>query len=152
MGGIADYSGATVLEATIGDLAVVALQPRADSTLRLRTVGPAVAHLPLTEHTLSLDALYRDDSLISYEAVRALFAPESRWAAYVIGVFYVLLAERAIDRFPHGADLLVQSSVPLGAGVASSAAIEVATMRAVCAAFGITLGFGGHMRLASLCQ
>jgi L-arabinokinase len=152
MGGIADYSGATVLEATIGDLAVVALQQRTDSTLRVRTVGPAVAHLPLTEHTLSLNDLYRHDSLISYEAARALFTPESRWAAYVIGVFYVLLAERAIDRFPHGADLLVLSSVPLGAGVASSAAIEVATMRAVCAAFGITLDLDGHMRLASLCQ
>ena len=149
MGGIADYSGATVLEATIGDLAVVAVQPRPDDLLRVRTVGPAVAHLAAPEHSLSLQDFYRAGALLSYEAARALFSPESRWAAYVFGVFYVLLAEGDIDRFPHGADLLVQSSVPLGAGVASSAAIEVATMRAVCAAYGVQFN---PMRLASLCQ
>ena len=149
MGGIADYSGATVLEATIGDLAVVALQPRSDDALRTRTIGSAVSHLPMTEFRGSLAAFYSGDELIPYEAARALFTPESRWAAYVLGVFYVLLAEREVRRFPHGADLLVHSSVPLGAGVASSAAVEVATMRAVCAAYRIARD---PMRLASLCQ
>jgi galactokinase len=149
MGGIADYSGATVLEATIGDLALVALQHRTDDILRVRTVGPAVQHLPAPEHTLSLQNLYDRETLISYDAARLLFTPESRWAAYVLGAYYVLLAAREIERFPHGADLLVQSSVPLGAGVASSAAIEVATMRAVSAAYDVPLD---PMRLASLCQ
>jgi galactokinase len=41
------------------------------------------------------------------------------------------------------------SSVPLGAGVASSAAVEVATMRAAGAAFGARLD---GLRLAALCQ
>lgn len=153
MGGIADYSGATVLEATIGDLAIVALQHRADDLLRVRTIGPAVAHLPARDLSLRLADLYgghpESGGLIPYEAVQALFTPESRWAAYVLGVFYVLLAEREIDRFPAGADLLVHSAVPLGAGVASSAAIEVAAMRAVCAAYDLALD---PMRLASLCQ
>ena len=149
MGGIADYSGATVLESTTGDLAVVAHQRRDDDLLRVRTIGPAVAHLPSTEHQLPLGSLYAGTTLIPYEAARALFTPESRWAAYVLGVFYVLLAEGEIDRFPAGADLIVDSSVPLGAGVASSAAIEVATMRAVCAAYDVPLD---PMRLAALCQ
>jgi L-arabinokinase len=149
MGGIADYSGATVLESTIGPLALVALQKRHDHLLRVRTTGPQVAHLNPTDHTLPLSAFYDGDRLHPYDAVRSLFPPELRWAAYVLGTFYVLLAEREIPRFGVGADILMHSDVPLGAGVASSAAIEVATMRAVCAAYEIDLD---GMRLASLCQ
>ena len=154
MGGIADYSGATVLEATIGDLAVVALQRRDDSTLRVATTGPETGRLQRHDFQLSLDDFYADPArtraaLKSYEAVRALFPPEARWAAYVLGVFYVLLAEGEVDSFPGGADLLVRSTVPLGAGVASSAALEVAAMCAVAAAYGArTAG----LRLAALCQ
>jgi L-arabinokinase len=64
-------------------------------------------------------------------------------------VFYVLLAEGELTELPAGADLLLYSTVPLGAGVASSAAIEVASMRAAAAAYGApTAG----LRLAALCQ
>jgi len=149
MGGIADYSGATVLEATIGDLAVVALQRREDRHVRIRTRGPVVSHLAAPDFALSLDDLYAGNTLIPYEVARALFSPESRWAAYVLGVFYVLLAEGLVSHYPGGADLLVRSTVPLGAGVASSAAVEVATMRAVAAAYDVSVD---PMRLASLCQ
>jgi galactokinase len=154
MGGIADYSGATVLEATIGDLAVVALQRRTDSALRVRTAGDQVTRLAQRELSMDLSDFYVSDGagstrLASYDDARALFSAETRWAAYVLGVFYVLLAENVVPRFDGGADLVLHSSVPLGAGVASSAAIEVATMRAVLAAYGIELE---GMRLASLCQ
>src|SRR3712207_1471785 len=73
MGGIADYSGATVLEATIGDLAVVALQRREDDVLRVRTVGPSVARLEHREHALRLSDFYTGGRLLPYEAVQALF-------------------------------------------------------------------------------
>jgi galactokinase len=149
MGGIADYSGATVLEATIGDLAVVALQRREDDRLRVRTTGPQVGHLHPHELSLHLTAFYEGGRLKRYDAVRALFPAETRWAAYVLGVFYVLLAEGVLQCFQSGADLLVRSDVPLGAGVASSAALEVASMRAVCAAYGVSVE---PMRLAALCQ
>src|SRR6266536_2274383 len=78
-----------------------------------------------------------------------MFPPEARWAAYILGVFFVLLAEGEIDAFPVGADLLVHSTVPLGAGVASSAALEVASMRAVAGAYGASTA---GLRLAALCQ
>lgn len=154
MGGIADYSGAVVLEGTIGELAVVAVQRRADRRLRVRTAGPQAARLPATEHTLDLDAFFAGTgrhrgALVPYDAARALFPPEAHWAAYILGVFYVLLAEGEIERLDGGADLVLVSTVPMGAGVASSAAIEVATMCAVAAAYGApTAG----MRLAALCQ
>ena len=72
-------------------------------------------------------------------------------------MLYVLLAEGELPLAPPGApggvlggaDVLLVSTVPLGAGVASSAAVEVATMRAAGAAFGARLD---GLRLAALCQ
>ena len=158
MGGIADYSGAVVLEGTIGDLALVALQRRSDGRLRVRTAGAEASRLTRREVELPAGAfLAPDGTLLPYEAVRAAFPAEGRWAAYVLGVLYVLLAEGELPLAPPGApggvlggaDVLLVSSVPLGAGVASSAAVEVATMRAAGAAFGARLD---GLRLAALCQ
>jgi len=52
------------------------------------------------------------------------------WAAYVAGVFQVLAREHGVP-FVGGAAILVESDVPEGKGVSSSAAIEAATMEAV---------------------
>src|SRR6185436_20897713 len=59
-------------------------------------------------------------------------------AAYVAGVFHVLAREHAV-RFEHGASILIESDVPEGKGVSSSAAIEAATMEAVLAAWSLPL-------------
>ena len=74
--------------------------------------------------------------------------PTQRWAAYVAGVFLVLARERGV-RFSRGARLLISSRVPQGKGVSSSAALEVATMSAVAAAFNIDID---PKEIASLCQ
>ncbi|MGH2370617.1 MAG: galactokinase, partial [Chloroflexota bacterium] len=159
MGGIADYSGAVVLEGTIGDLAVVAVQRRDDDLLRVRTVGPETHRLERREFSLRTSDFCAGgpagglagggNVLKPYDAVQALFPEEARWAAYVLGVCYVLLAEGELAALPGGADVLLSSTVPLGAGVASSAAVEVAAMRAIVAAYGA--GTSG-LRLAALCQ
>ena len=81
-----------------------------------------------------MSAFERSGEPIDYAEARALFAdPKHHWAAYVAGVVAVLGREHGL-RWPGGARLLVASDVPEGAGVASSAAVEVATMQAVCAA------------------
>jgi L-arabinokinase len=76
----------------------------------------------------------------SYDEVRAWFGaePSRHWAAYVAGVFHVLAREIGI-RFTNGAAILVESDVPEGKGVSSSAAIESATMGAVTRAWNIAL-------------
>lgn len=51
--------------------------------------------------------------------------------------------------FDHGLSLLISSEVPDGKGVSSSAALEVAAMSAIAAAYGIDLE---PSRLAALCQ
>ena len=75
-----------------------------------------------------------------YDDVRAWFAadPARHWAAYVAGVFHVLAREHGVH-FRAGAAILVESDVPEGKGVSSSAAIEAATMEAVIAAWHVAI-------------
>src|SRR6516164_9135809 len=47
MGGIADYSGANVCEAVLGTGVLMALQPRNDRTLRIRTMHAGIKALPV---------------------------------------------------------------------------------------------------------
>lgn len=69
--------------------------------------------------------------------------------AYIVGTLVVLQAECGVDVQHRGVSLLVSSAVPEGKGVSSSAAVEVATMAAVAAAYGVELD-GRDMAL--LCQ
>ncbi|KAI7840483.1 hypothetical protein COHA_005784 [Chlorella ohadii] len=87
---------------------------------------------------------------LSYEAARALFKrdPQRSWAAYVAGALLVLQREKGA-RFEDGLSILVASDVPEGKGVSSSAAVEVAAMAAVAAAYSIRLE---GRELALLCQ
>jgi L-arabinokinase len=149
MGGIADYSGSLVLELPIAEATLIALQRTDERTLSIVTLSDDETHASLFEMPLA-DFEEDDGSLIEYMQARALFERDasSHWAAYVAGVFLVLMRERGA-RFDGGARLLVSSRVPLGKGVSSSAALEVATMSAVAAAFDLEIS---PRELALLCQ
>ena len=148
MGGIADYSGSMVLELPIREATFVALQRNTELKLQIVSLSAdtsdgATFEMPLTDF---LNA----DKPVDYEIARAYFQgePQEHWAAYVAGVFLVLMRELNI-RFSQGARILISSSVSEGKGVSSSAALEVAVMQAVAAAFGVAL----HPRdVALLCQ
>ena len=146
MGGIADYSGSLVLELPIAEATLVALQK--DDARQLRVISlseskPLIFEMPLAD-------LERDGRVIEYDEARAYFRSDStrQWAAYVAGVFVVLMRELG-THFDQGARVLISSRVPEGKGVSSSAALEVATMSAVAAAFNIELA---PRELALLCQ
>jgi galactokinase len=62
--------------------------------------------------------------------------PGRGWADYIQGVTWVLAAE---GFEVGGFDLHVDSDVPVGSGLSSSAALEVAVLRAVRSAFGLSL-------------
>ena len=154
MGGVADYSGSLVAEMTIAEAALVALSPRTDRTLRVWSRG-----IDAEGHTLrvsiSLDDFYSSNgSLLSYDAVQACLRvdPKTRWAAYLLGCVFTLLAEGIVSSFTQGANILLDSRVPLGAGVSSSAAIEVATMQALNAAFGLGLDGVAVARLSQIVE
>ncbi len=141
MGGIADYSGATVCEMPIAEAAFVALQPRTDDTIRVRTT----ADVAVNEVALNLR-----DLPLNYEAARQQLTNNeaTMWAAYVLGAFVVLAIEGGMS-LAAGANVLLDSAVPLGKGVSSSAAIEIATLRALTAAAGLNIS---DYELATLAQ
>jgi galactokinase len=148
MGGIADYSGSLVLELPIAEATFVALQK--DDTRRLRVVSLTEDETAVLSFEMPLADLERDGEPLEYDAARRYFKGGStpQWAAYVAGVFLVLMRELGA-RFNDGIRLLIWSRVPEGKGVSSSAALEVGTMSAVAAAFDLEVA---PRELALLCQ
>lgn len=159
IGGVADYSGSFVLEMPISEAAYVAIQWRQDQTLRILSRGiEAEGFEPLVE--IPLDVMVNaDGSIRSTEEVRLALTQDSRtrWASYIAGCFYIMLqaygkvSQGKVDTRlgTFGANILLESDVPLGAGVSSSAAIEVATMHALSEAAGI---HPSDLTLAAWCQ
>lgn len=150
MGGIADYSGSLVLEGTLGRRARACVARQSERSVRVVTLGiddPGIE----PDVTVPLKALHSGERLNDYEAVRAFFNDnaKTRWAGYVAGCLYVLMAEGRCPRPDHGLTIVIESDIPLGAGVSSSAAIEVATMTALVDVLNIQLK---GLELASLCQ
>ena len=147
MGGIADYSGSLVLELPIAEAAFVALQRDASRKIRVVTTNDRGRRAAFE---MSLDDFERDGEPVGYDEARKLFPAcgPANWAAYVAGAFLVLMRERGV-RFTEGARILLASNVAEGKGVSSSAAIEVAAMSALIAAFDIEVK---PRDLALLCQ
>ena len=148
MGGIADYSGSLVLQWPIREATLVAVQAVAEPGLKLLSLATENGH---EARTLELDSSTTRQLLEGdYDAARRWFArdPALHWAAYVLGVLHVLERERGLQ-FATGLRILVESKVPEGKGVSSSAALEVATMQAVTGLANTTID--GN-ELARLCQ
>ena len=144
MGGIADYSGSLVLELPLSVACYVAAQHDTEHVFTVRSTNAehSEVSIPMSE--------LLGDGAPDYERAHALLSadPARAWAAYVAGTLVVLARERGI-RPNHGVRIFVHSSVPAGAGVSSSAALEVATMQALSAMFGVELD---GREIALLCQ
>jgi galactokinase len=127
MGGIADYTGSMVCEATLDRAAAVALQNRSDRNIQVFSFNLLDEHQPFTLR-MPLDALAEH----SIETLRQEFnQPGRRWAGYLAGCLAILHRHELLDlKHPNlaGMNLALLSDVPLGAGVSSSAAIEIAAM------------------------
>src|SRR5215213_2275149 len=86
MGGIADYTGSLVCEATLDRAAAVALRDRDDRELQVFSFNLFDEHLPFT-FRMSLDAL----ADASVDDLRREFAePGRKWAGYLAGCLFVL--------------------------------------------------------------
>ena len=118
-----DYNDGFVLPMAIDRHVAVAFAPREDGVVR------AYASEFGETRELSLDALER----------RTTSEPDKRsarggWFGYVAGVAWAML--RAGEAL-HGADLAIASDLPAGAGLSSSAALEIAVARALGAVSGV---------------
>lgn len=136
MGGIADYSGSRVCEMPLAVAAGAIVQARADGRFVCRSAqeGDPVS--------LPIDALATPDPL----ALRQCLQGPSSWARYVVGCAWWLAQRTGV---PRAATVIIDSDVPLGGGVSSSAAVEVATMTALARLAGVTLS---PLELAVACQ
>lgn len=104
----ADYNDGFVMPAAIGFACWAAIAPRKDSKLRIHSVNVG--------NTVEFDLAEREPR------------PAGSWTDYVRGVALEL---KKAGKSLGGADLVVASDVPLGSGLSSSAALEVATAHAL---------------------
>lgn len=110
IGNHTDYNGGAVLGAAINRYVTVAAAPNEAGHFRLRSTSGA--------KPIDLTA-----------APTARFEGADAWANYIFGVWHGL-ADFKLPR-PAGFDVLVDSDLPAGAGLSSSAALELATALAL---------------------
>lgn len=124
-----DYCGGFVLPMAIERFTTIAAAPRSDA-------GPAVARF----HSLV------KDETVEIPLSAGPILPLPGWAAYVTGV---LAGFQARGLVPPPFDAVIDSTVPLGGGLSSSASLEVAVALLVARMTGATVA---PLDLALLCQ
>jgi galactokinase len=125
LGGVADYSGSLVLQMPIRAKTRVAITPLAEPRLELASEQEGAAMLPLPPRAL-LEPAGEVASLRAWLDEHQ--APH--WARYPVGCF-LLFCQAQDWRPPAGLRFTIASEVPVSMGVSSSAALEVATLRAL---------------------
>ena len=122
LGGISDYSGGLVLELPLRVAALAGAQPTEDGRVvavsggrRISADADAIAHA-------------------SFDELAATFTGRDAWGAYVLGPIALLVRELGLPLA--GLRVLISSSIPEGKGLGSSAAVEVAVLRAGAACLG----------------
>src|SRR5215470_1844919 len=147
MGGIADYSGSLVLQLPIRNATHVALQKSDHTKARLVSLGSR-SERRFVEIDLKEFQNPKHDPITYTDARQRFSDSPEHWVSYAVGAFLVLMREKGCE-FSSAAAILIQSNVPEGKGVSSSAALEVAVMQAINVAYGIGLN---AQEIARLCQ
>lgn len=133
MGGIADYSGSLLLQMPIKQTTRVSIQKRNDGVFHFRT---QLSKKQATDFIIHLSAI-KDRSLIEGgKIIKSVVGGD--WAVYVLGCFLVLEKEKKVELT--GANVFIESAIPWGKGVSSSAALEIATMNTLNQLYKLSLG------------
>lgn len=109
-----DYNGGMAMPIALPHRTFACLTPRDDATLRC--VSAQAEHV----ETLNLQAV----------DVKGSAGEVNSWAAYVAGVAWAAAKSGLVDHL-QGADIAIDSCVPFGAGLSSSAALECAVAAAL---------------------
>lgn len=127
IGNHTDYNGGQVLGVALNLEVTATAVPRPDSELVFSSDG--------------VDAIYKGalDRIEPQEG-------ELSWANYPLGIITVL--REAGHKITNGLNLSFTSNLPTGAGLSSSAAIELATLEALCTLEGIKLSMKDKVLLA----
>jgi L-arabinokinase len=139
MGGIADYSGSLVLQLPLAVATTAVLWPIDEPEISLLSVHPS--RRP-RRFSMQLDALM-NGALREPSALATWFASyeDDRWASYVIGVAHACLVRRDAEDVVRrgGFRMLIETAVPEGKGVSSSAALEVSCLSVIAARYGVEM-------------
>lgn len=134
MGGIADYSGALVLQLPLAEAAYALVQTRCDGqVVVISGATNDLAGIHLVDMPIAEIYRYIADTTVLHHMLTA--NPDTAWASYLLGVVAIVARQANVFLYD-GITIVIDSQVPLGKGVSSSAAIEVATMRALLALVG----------------
>ena len=128
-----DYNDGLCMPFALAQRTLAVVRPRPDRVLRLHSVD------------------VRRGATVTIDLDQVGSGHTRGWGSYVAGVFWAM--EQAGLSVP-GADIVVGSTVPVGAGLSSSAALEGAVAIALDALGGHGLADtdAGRARLAGLCQ
>ena len=124
-----DYNGGHVFPCALTFGTYCLCAPRKDTRVRLFSLN------------------FPDKGLITAELTALAPHPEQDWANYPLGVLAVL--QKHGYPLPHGFDFLFFGDVPNGAGLSSSASIELATAVAVNETLGLSVA---RIPLVQICQ
>jgi galactokinase len=114
-----DYNEGFVLPFAITERTFAAAARRDDDTIRINSTS-----YPVGISLVGLD--------------RVAPGKATGWPAYPLGVAWAIAQDRGLPRLP-GVDLLIDSAVPAGAGLSSSAALEMAVAGALADLWGLSL-------------
>ncbi|MGY4706700.1 galactokinase [Candidatus Bipolaricaulota sp. J31] len=121
-----DYNGGYVLPFAVDRYTEIALRPRRDSLVFVYTAT--------------------FDEAFSTRLPLADPVPQGRWSDYIVGVLRELCGPNPL---PHGFEAAIVSDVPPGAGLSSSASLEVAFAVGLCRLYGLEIE---GLELVRLCQ
>lgn len=121
-----DYNDGFVMPSAIGFYTWVAVAKRADRNLRVYS------------------DIFDEEITVSLEELSG--PPRRHWSDFIRGVAATL---QEVGHRLSGANLVIHGEVPLGAGLSSSASLEVALALALTAVAGVNLP---RLELAKLCQ
>lgn len=125
IGNHTDYNGGLVMGAAVTEGITVAISPREDHAIHLVSELGSLVKVPLG----------------NYQPLEG----DAAWTNYPIGV--TKLMSEAGMATPAGYNLAVTSTLPIGAGMSSSAAIELATAKALAALYGFETDTAGFARI-----
>ena len=118
LGNHTDYNEGFVFSAAIQYGTFFAVAPRADREVHV-TAGDLMKEVSYT-----IDKIEKQS--------------EDTWQNYVNGTFACLFPGKTAE-LGHGFDAMFLGNVPLGAGLSSSAALEMATAKALCKLYGLEI-------------
>jgi len=126
MGGISDYSGALVLQMPLAQKTEVEIEENETELLTISSY-----HEGHFLGSFEINWNYLKTFISSPERFREIVTSQKNgnWAIYPAACLAILIREKEVNL--NGIAINISSTVPLGKGVSSSAAIEVATIRAL---------------------